>query len=174
MFEHANSNLMNVKLTFSLNPKKPRVFLPHAEPLAFKKPGAAVGLTFFARFIHILRAVRCGQPLANLFRWVNWTDYYQFLEECNSEAPSLSSIIAFIIRPMHTTNKLEKRYQQTSKNVPVCWTPPLISFTWMFVSTWTLVLKRSFKEAQSFWHVSIRDFKLPLMTLIVRSGKSNC
>ena len=63
-----NSNLMNVKLTFSLNPKKPRVFLPHAEPLAFEKPGAGVGLTFIARFILVLGAVRCGQPVANLIR----------------------------------------------------------------------------------------------------------
>ena len=59
---------MNVKLTFSHNPQKPRLFLPNAEPFAFEKPGAGVGLTFIACFILILGAVRRGQPMANLFR----------------------------------------------------------------------------------------------------------
>ena len=159
-------NRWTEKLTFSLNPKKPRVFLPHTEPLSFEKPGAGVDLTFIARFILILGAVRCGQPVANLIRWVNWTNYYQFIEECNSKAPSLLSIIAFIIRPMPTVNKLEKkRHQQTSKNIP-------ISFPWVFIPTRSLVLKRSFREAQSFWHVSMRDFKPPALILIIRSVKN--
>ena len=159
------------KLTFSFYPKKSRVFLPHTEPLAFEKPGTGVDLTLIARFIPILGAVRCGQPRVNILRWVNWTNYYQFIEKCNSKAPSLLSIIAFIIRPMPTTNKLEKRYQQTRKHAPVCCMPPLISFTWRFVSTPSLVLKRSFREAQPLWHVSIRDFKPPVLILIVRSVK---
>ena len=69
--EHENSKSVNKELTFSLNPKKSRVLFPHTEPLAFEKPGAGVDLTFIARFILIPGAVRCGQPLANIFRWVN-------------------------------------------------------------------------------------------------------
>jgi hypothetical protein len=81
--EHANSKSMSEettkKLTLSFNPKKPRVLFPHAEPLVLEKPGAGVDLTFIACFIPIPGAVRCSQPLANPFRWVNWTYYYQFL-----------------------------------------------------------------------------------------------
>ena len=73
--EHANLKWMNEettkKLTLSLNPKKFRVLFPHAEPLPFEKPGTGVDLTFIACFIQIPGAVRCSQPLANLFRWVN-------------------------------------------------------------------------------------------------------
>ena len=169
--EHVNSNRWSEKLT--LNPKNPRVFLPLTKPLPFEKRGADVELTYIASLIQIPGAVRCGQPRTNIFRWVNWTNYYQFLEECNSKAPSLSSIIAFIIRPMPSATKLEERHQQMSKNVPVCCAPPLISSTWMSVSTWSLVLKRSFSEAQSFWHLSILDFKSPLWVLTVRSVKNN-
>ena len=60
-----------MNLTFSFNPKKPRVFPPHTEPLAFEKPGARVDLTFIARFILILGAIRCGQPRAYISRYVN-------------------------------------------------------------------------------------------------------
>ena len=66
--EHANSKLMDEELTLSLNPKKPRFLFPHTEPLLFEKPSAGVDLTFIAGFILIPGAVRCGQPLANLFR----------------------------------------------------------------------------------------------------------
>ena len=59
------------KRTLSLNPKKPRIFFPHTESLAFEKPGAGVDVMFITRFILILGAVRCGQPVANLIRWVN-------------------------------------------------------------------------------------------------------
>jgi hypothetical protein len=45
--------------------------LPQTKPLPFEKPSAGVDLTFIARFILILGAVRCGQPLANLVRWLN-------------------------------------------------------------------------------------------------------
>ena len=166
-------NWWTVKLTFSINPKKPRVFSPHTEPLAFEEPGAGVNLTFIACFILILGAVRCAQPRANIFRWVSRTNYYQFIEECNSKAPSLSSIMAFIIRPMPRANKFKERHQLMGKNVPCCCTTPLISFTWMFISTWSLLLKRSFREAQCLWHASIRDFKPPLWILIVRSMKNN-
>ena len=151
---------------FSLNPKKPRVFLPYTEPLAFEKPGTGVNLSLIACFILILGAVRCSQPVANLICWVNWTNYYQFIEECGSKAPSLSSTI----RPIPTTNKFKKRHQQTSKNIPM---PTFTSFTWMFVSIQSLLSKRSFREAQFFWHVSIRDFKSPILILTVRSVKNN-
>lgn len=72
--EHANLKLMKEekKLTLSLNPKKARVFLPLTEPLPFEKPGAGVVLTFIARFVLIPGTVRCGQPLENLFRCVNF------------------------------------------------------------------------------------------------------
>ena len=67
--EHANSKSMNgKKLTLSLNPKKPRGFLPHTEPLPIEKPGAGVDLTFITRFILIPGTVRCREPLANLIR----------------------------------------------------------------------------------------------------------
>jgi hypothetical protein len=69
--EYVKSKSMNERLTFSLNPKKPRVFLPHTEPLPFEKPGAGFDLTFIARFILIPGAVRCSQPLANLVHWVD-------------------------------------------------------------------------------------------------------
>ena len=68
------------KLTLSLNPKKSRVPFPHAEPLLFEKPGTGADLTLIARFIPIPGAVRCSQPPANLFRWVNWSNYYRFIE----------------------------------------------------------------------------------------------
>ena len=69
--EHGDSKSMNRKLTLSLNPKKLRGFLPHTEPLPFKKPGTGIDLTFIARFILIPGAVRWSQPLDNLLRWVN-------------------------------------------------------------------------------------------------------
>ena len=130
------------KLTLSFNPKKPRVVLPHTEPLPFKEPGAGVLLIFIARFILIPGAVRSGQPLANIFRWMNWTNYCQSKEECKLKVPSLSSFIAFRVRPM--------------------------PFAWMFVSRLSLVWKLSFRVAHSFWHLSIRDFKSPLWILTVR------
>ena len=58
-------------LTFSLNPKKPRVFLPPTKPLPFEKPGTGVEMTFIASFILIPGAARCGQPVTNLIRCVN-------------------------------------------------------------------------------------------------------
>ena len=119
-------NRWTEKLTLSLNPKKPGVFLPYTEPFPFEKPGAGVDLTFIARFILIPGAVRCSQPLANLIRWVNWTNYYQFIEECNLKLPSLSPFIAFRVRPMPTAKKLEKRHQQISKNVPACYRPTIL------------------------------------------------
>ena len=64
-------NRWTEKLTLSLNPKKPRGFFPHTEPLSFEKPGARADLTFISRFILIPGAVRCSQPLENLIRWVN-------------------------------------------------------------------------------------------------------
>jgi hypothetical protein len=70
------------------------------EPLPFEKPGAGVDLTFIARFILIPGTVRRSQPLANLFRWVNRRNYYEFMEETNSKAPSLSSVMTFSIRSM--------------------------------------------------------------------------
>ena len=90
--------------------------MPHTKPLPFEKPGAGVDLTFIASFIVISRAVRCGQPLANLICWWNCTNYFQFREECNSRAPSLSSFIAFSARPMPTMNKLDEKVS-TSKQV---------------------------------------------------------
>ena len=102
-------NRWTEKLTFSLNPKKPRAFLPRTKTLPFKKPGAGVELTFIASFILIPGAVRRGQPQANLIRWVNWTNYYQFIDEWNSKAPSLSSFITFSARPMPTANKSERK-----------------------------------------------------------------
>ena len=45
-----------------------------------------------------------------------------YIEECNSKAPSLSSFITFSIRPMPTVNRLEKRCEQTRKNVPISFT----------------------------------------------------
>ena len=106
-----------------------------------------------------------------------------YIEECNSNAPSISSSIICFIRPIPTANTLEKGTKK-GKNVPmsilisftwmfVSFTWMFVSFIWMFVSIRSLLLKRSFREAQSFWHVSIHDFKSPLMTLIVRSVKSN-
>ena len=171
MLNMRSQNWWTEKLTFSLHPKKSRFFLPHTEPLAFEKPGAGVDLTFIACFILIPGAVRCSQPRANIFRWVNCTHYYPFIEAWNSREPSLSSIMAIIIRPTSTDSEIRGRCEQTRKNVPVCCTTPLISFTWMFVSTRSLLLKRSFREAQSFWHVSMRDFKSAVMILIIRSEK---
>ena len=101
-------------LTFSLNPKETRIFLPHTESLPFEKPGAGIDLTFIARFILIPGAVRCSKPLANLFRCVNRKLLSIYIEECNSKAPSVSSIICFI-RPMSTANTLEKGIKKGKK-----------------------------------------------------------
>jgi hypothetical protein len=54
------------KLTFSFNPEKPRVSLPHTEPLPFEKPGTGADLMFIMYFLLIPGAVRGSQPLANL------------------------------------------------------------------------------------------------------------
>ena len=156
------------KLTLSLNPKKPRGFLPHTEPLPIEKPGACVDLTFITRFILIPGTVRCREPLVNLIRCVRWTNYYQVIEESNSKAPSWSSFIAFNARSTPTDNKLETRHRQTSKRLPFCCSP---SFTCTFVSRWILLKNLSFREPQSFWHVSMRDFKSPIWILKVRSSK---
>ena len=161
-------NRWTKKLTFSLNPKKPRGFFPHTEPFPIEKPGAGVDLTFITRFILIPGAVRCREPLANLIRCVNWTNYYQVIEESNSKAPSLSYFIAFSARSTPTTNKSEKRHQQTSKRLPFCCSP---TFTCTFVSRWILLKNLSFREPQSFWHVSMRDFKSPNWILTVRPLK---
>ena len=41
-----------------------------------------------------------------------------YIEECNSKVPSFSSFIVFIIRPVPTTNKLEKGNNKQVKKYP--------------------------------------------------------
>ena len=44
--------------------------------------------------LDVYHALQCDQPLTNILCWVTWTNYYQSIEQCNSEVPSLSSFIA--------------------------------------------------------------------------------